>query len=240
MCDCWFIRSEFFFKAWFPEGELCVPAAGWSVGDCRGCPQPPWLITGLSSAHKAVCEKGAPSDSRICELARASPSSEPCRASPARGPGSMDSVGWCLAGASLSHQVRAPLHREPTRNRGPAVSVTLHTARPSGNGAWVGRKLTFHGFWRVCPPFVAPGRGPGISLISRSEGSEPAHSAAPVLLKWISSGRHMQSDLIFNKTNRNRLTDLENELTLTRGEGWDGEDGLGVRDWHAHTALYWK
>ena len=37
--------------------------------------------------------------------------------------------------------------------------------------------------------------------------------------------------------NRNRLTDLENELRVTKGEGWRERDSLGVCDWHAHTAI---
>ena len=35
--------------------------------------------------------------------------------------------------------------------------------------------------------------------------------------------------------NRNRLTDLGNKLTVTKGERWGGYK-LGVLDWHIHTA----
>ena len=38
--------------------------------------------------------------------------------------------------------------------------------------------------------------------------------------------------------NRNRLTDLENELMVTRGKWGARRDGLGVWDWHVHTAIF--
>ena len=38
--------------------------------------------------------------------------------------------------------------------------------------------------------------------------------------------------------NRNRLTDLENEFTVTRREVWAGRDRLKVWDWYIHTAIF--
>ena len=38
--------------------------------------------------------------------------------------------------------------------------------------------------------------------------------------------------------NGNRLTDLENKLMVTRGEGQGGRDRLGFGDWHVHTAIF--
>ena len=37
--------------------------------------------------------------------------------------------------------------------------------------------------------------------------------------------------------NRNRLTDVENELMVTGGKGGGGRDRLGVWDWHAHCCI---
>ena len=41
-----------------------------------------------------------------------------------------------------------------------------------------------------------------------------------------------------NSQNRNRLTGLENEFMVTRGQEWRGENRLGVSDWHVHTAIF--
>ena len=38
--------------------------------------------------------------------------------------------------------------------------------------------------------------------------------------------------------NRNRLTDFENKLMVTKGNGCQGWDGLGVWDWHMHAGVY--
>ena len=35
--------------------------------------------------------------------------------------------------------------------------------------------------------------------------------------------------------NRNRLTDFENKLRVTKGDRWEG--GLGIWDWHMHTEV---
>ena len=37
--------------------------------------------------------------------------------------------------------------------------------------------------------------------------------------------------------NRNRLTDLENKLMITKGDRCGGRNGLVVWDWHTHTAV---
>ena len=37
--------------------------------------------------------------------------------------------------------------------------------------------------------------------------------------------------------NRNRPTDIENKLMVTKGERGEG-DKLGVWDWHIHTTIY--
>ena len=37
---------------------------------------------------------------------------------------------------------------------------------------------------------------------------------------------------------RNRVTDLENELVVTSGEGLRVRDRLGLWDWHMHTAIF--
>ena len=37
--------------------------------------------------------------------------------------------------------------------------------------------------------------------------------------------------------NRNRLTDLENELIVTK-RGRQGRDSLEIWDWHVHTAIF--
>ena len=37
---------------------------------------------------------------------------------------------------------------------------------------------------------------------------------------------------------QNRLTDLENKLMVTEGEGLVGRERLGVWDWHVHTTIF--
>ena len=39
-------------------------------------------------------------------------------------------------------------------------------------------------------------------------------------------------------TYRNRFIDLENKFIVTRQEGWQGRDRLGVWDWHVHTSIF--
>ena len=38
--------------------------------------------------------------------------------------------------------------------------------------------------------------------------------------------------------NRNRLTDIENKLLVTKGEREGGRGKLGVWDYHVHTTIY--
>ena len=241
MCDCWFIRSEFllhyfFFKAWFPKAELWSLPLGdrsviaqrlsWStLTPSRFC----LLPTKLCVRRERV------QSSRIWEFARASPSAgrrRTCSAPGLRVDGLSLNGAWrALLSLSMS-ELRCPGRwanprrlgsRSPHGTAGPAASVTSLSARPSGTGR-AGRKRTFHGFSRV-RPLCRPGWEPGVSLSSRKEGAEPARSAAAGLLKWISRGRRMQSDLILNKTNRNTHRLRERTYAYKTG-GWMGSLGL--------------
>ena len=52
-------------------------------------------------------------------------------------------------------------------------------------------------------------------------------------------GKLMGQHLLKGPHERNRLTDLENKLLVTKGDRWgSGKDGLGVWDWHMHTEIY--
>ena len=57
-------------------------------------------------------------------------------------------------------------------------------------------------------------------------------------LKSLSSKYNIWSSLGIIMQNRNRLTDFENNLVVTKGERRWGGGVLEVWDWHMHTVVY--